>query len=232
MAFNIKNFKSNIDSYGYLKPSHFEVGVQSPNFMLGSSLINNGSSVSISNINDMMRFRIDQVKLPGISLMSNETRIYGVGTFQKMPYNAFLHDTTFTVLLDKKGDLWSFWYNWVRYIFESNGTESSSSLITSGGRVPSYTTKYKDDYSSTMQIIVYDQEGGVSSRVNLYEAFPSSVREVPLAWNDTQDLIRISISITYSHYSLENSALRSNAETEQIITEPYIPPEIVVGQPS
>jgi hypothetical protein len=138
-----------------------------------------------------------------------------------MPYNAFLHDTTFTVLVDKKSDLWHFWYNWVRYINEFNGTESTGRLTGPQSRIPSFNVKYKDDYSSTMQIIVYNQEGEVSSRVNLYEAFPSSVREVPLAWNDVGDLMRISVSITYANYSIENS---------QFVRS--LPPATTVGAPS
>jgi len=221
MAFNIDRFKSNIDAHGYLKPSHFEVGVQVPNFMTGAFLNNNSRLNSTNSLNDMLRYRIDQVKIPGASLMSAEVEVYGVGTKQKMPYNAFLHDTSFTVLIDKNSDLWHFWYNWTRYVNEFNGTESTGSLFGEQSRIPSFNVRYKDDYSSTMQIIIYNQEGEVSSRVNLYEAFPSSVREIPLAWNDVGDLMRISVSITYANYSIENS---------QIVRA--LPPEIEVGAPS
>lgn len=210
MAFNIDRFKSNLDSYGYLKNNIFEVGVQTPNFMLGGNLNNNGSFNSTRNINDMLKFRIDQTSVPGISLLSGDTAIYGVGPTQKMPYGAFFHDITFSILLDKKADLWQFWYNWVRYIFEFNGSEASSFNTRPGGgdiinSQPRFTTRYKDDYTSTMQIIMYNTTGEVVQRVNLYEAFPSSVREIPLSWNDHGDLLRIAVSITYSNFSIEGS---------------------------
>lgn len=222
MAFNIDRFKSNIDSFGYLKPSHFEVGVQVPQFMNGAFLNNNGRLNSTNSLNEILRYRIDQVKVPGASLMSAEVPVYGVGPNQKMPYNSYLHDTSFSVLIDKNSDLWHFWYNWVRYAVEFNGTESTGSLVGTQNRIPSFNVRYKDDYSSTMQIIVYNQEGEISSRVNLYEAFPSSVREIPLAWNDVGDLMRLSVSVTYANYSIENSQIRPA----------YIPPTTTVGAPS
>jgi hypothetical protein len=210
MPFNIDSFKSNLDSYGYLKNNIFEVGVQTPNFMLGGVLNNNGILSSPTTINNMMKFRIDQTSVPGVSILSGDHPIYGVGPTQKMPYGAFFHDITFSILLDKKADLWQFWYNWVRYIFEFNGTEPNSRNFNIAGgvgseRTPAFTTRYKDDYSSTMQIVMYDINGNVVQRINLYEAFPSSVREIPLSWNDHGDLLRIAVSITYSHFSIEGS---------------------------
>jgi hypothetical protein len=202
MAFNIQSFKSNISSFGYLKPSHFEVGVAPPRFMQGAQLISSNGVSSVASMTDRLRFRIDQVVIPGASLMSSEVQVYGVGVQQKMPFNAFLHDSNFTVLVDKKAELWHFWYNWVRYINEFNGTETTAQL-----RNPSFNVRYKDDYSTTMQIVMYDDEGEVNTRVNLYEAFPSSVREIPLAWNDTGDLMRIAVSVTYSSYSIVGSNL-------------------------
>jgi hypothetical protein len=211
MAFNLDRFKSNLDSYGYLKNNIFEVGVQTPNFMLGSVLNNNGNISSMTDLNNIMKFRIDQTSVPGVSILSGDHAIYGVGPSQKMPYGAFFHDITFSILLDRKADFWNFWYNWVRYIYEFNGTEPNSRNFNIGGadgsyRTPGFTTRYKDDYSSMMQIIMYDTTGNVVQRVNLYEAFPSSVREIPLSWNDHGDLLRIAVSITYSHFSIEGSS--------------------------
>jgi hypothetical protein len=202
MAFNIQSFKSNISSFGYLKPNHFEVGVAPPRFMQGAQLRSSNSVSSVTSMTDRLRFRIDQVLIPGASLLSSEVQVYGIGVQQKMPFNAVLNDSNFTVLVDKKAELWHFWYNWVRYINEFNGTETTAQL-----RNPSFNVRYKDDYSTTMQIVMYDQEGEVNTRVNLYEAFPSSVREIPLAWNDTGDLMRIAVSITYSSYSIVGSNL-------------------------
>lgn len=210
MAFNIQNFKENLNSYGYIKNNKFEVFVQAPKFMIGKFLRVNNRETSINEANNLLRYRIEQVRVPGVNLLSTDVARYGIGITTKTPYSAQLYDTTISVLLDKNTDLWDFWYNWINGIFNFNGQEPNGNNIFNGGRIPTYTTEYKDEYSTNMMIVLYDDSKEVVKTINLYEAFPTSISQVPLGWNDTQDLLRLSISITYSNYSIVGSNLSSN----------------------
>lgn len=203
MGFNLNNFKSNISGYGYLKPHAFEVALSIPPILQNKKLESyDGTEKSLFNVtNDILRYRIDQVKIPGVSLLSAEVQRFGFGPTQKIPFNSYYHDTTFSILLDKKADLLHFWYDWMRTIFEFNGSES-------GIRIPKYVSKYKSEYTSTMQIFLYDQVGNIVKKINLYEAFPSSLLEMPLAWNDKGDLVRLATSITYSQFTIEGGGLK------------------------
>jgi hypothetical protein len=213
MAFNISEFKTNIEDYGYIKNNKFEVFVQSPAFLQNRYLVVNGKYTNISDMNNLLRFRIEQVKMPGISLNSIDTNRYGIGPTQKMPYNAQFVDTGFSILLDRNTDLWDFWYNWVNGIFNFNGQEPDGNNIFTGGRIPNYVTEYKDNYASNMMIVLYDDLKRVIKKINLYEAFPSSIRDIPLSWADTNNnLIALSVSITFSSYSIVGSSLNSNLE--------------------
>jgi len=60
-----------------------------------------------------------------------------------------------------------------------------------------------------MQIVMYDQEGNAVQRINLYEAFPTSLREVPLAWADDDNLVKINVSIAYTDYTITSSVLEN-----------------------
>lgn len=198
MAFNVNQFKSSIADFGKLRAHNYEVGVSIPAFMTGSTLISgDGTETSVNKIAERLRFRIDQVSIPPSQLLSAEIARYGIGPTQKIPYNAYFQDISFSVLLDKKADFWHFWYDWTRFIFEYNGTE------TPGERIPKYISRYKEEYTSTMQIVLYDEFKEVVKRINLYDAFPSGIRDIPLSWNDQQDLLRIGISISYSHYTID-----------------------------
>jgi hypothetical protein len=64
-----------------------------------------------------------------------------------------------------------------------------------------------------MQIVMYDSYGNTIQRINLYEAFPSSLREVALAWGQG-DLIRISVSVTYSSFTIVSSELEGYLSNE------------------
>ncbi len=205
MSFNIKNFKSNIVADGYLKNNYFEVWVQPPSFMQNSTISNvSGERGVNTSFSDMLRYRIEQVRVPGISLTSNDMRVYGIGPTQKMPYAAQIMDTTFSVLVDRRTDIWDFWYNWVNRIFNVNGADAS------GNRQPTYTTSYKEDYATTMVIVIYDNTGKVVRKINLLEAFPSALDDIPLAWNDTQGLIRLGVAITFTSYTTEEGEQRNN----------------------
>jgi hypothetical protein len=218
MAFNIKNVKTNIEDYGYLKQNKFEVFVQSPPIFQNSpSLNNNGNVLNVNTINDMHRFRIEQVRAPGVSLLSSDVRRYSIGPNQKFPYNAQYTDTTFSVLVDKDTFIWDFWYSWVNSIFNFNGTEASGNNLISGGRIPTYTTRYKDDYSTIIMIVIYDDFGNTVKTINLYDAFPSSVKEIPLAWGDSQGLLRLAVSITYSMYTIVGSNVENNSSQQSVV---------------
>lgn len=212
MAFNVNNFKANINDYGYIKNNKFEVFVQSPKFLQNKNMVVNGKTTNVSDMNNLLRFRIDQVNMPGISLTSVDTNRYGIGPTQKMPYNAQFVDTGFRILLDRNTDLWDFWYNWLNGIFNFNGQEADGNNIFTGGRIPNYVVEYKDNYSSNMTIVLYDDLGKTVKKINLYEAFPSSIKDIPLSWSDTtNNLLALSISITFSSYSIVGSNLNSNA---------------------
>lgn len=210
MAFNINTFKENVNSYGYAKNSKFEVFVQAPRILQNSTLNINGIQQTTDTINNVLRYRIDQVRAPGAFLLSTDTNRYGVGPTQKMPFNSQFSDTTFSILVDQRTFLWDFWYNWINAIFNFNGQEPNGNNLITGGRIPKYTLKYKEEYSTIMMIVIYNDFGETIKTINLYDAFPSSIAEIPLAWNDTQGLMRLAITVTYSQFSFVGSNFVSN----------------------
>jgi hypothetical protein len=201
MPFNISNLVSTIENYGYLKTSNFEVYIQPPRMLFGGS---SGNSLQTNEITNMQTFRIDQVKAPGISLISADVNRYGIGPTQKQPFNAQYSEITFSILCDAEGMIWQYWHNWINAIFEYNGTENA--FFGQSQKTPTYLTEYKSNYSTIMQIVMYDPSGYTVQRINLYEAFPTALREVNLAWGETDTLVKINVTIAYSEYTVVNSS--------------------------
>jgi len=217
MPFNINSFKANIEDNGYLKTNQFEVFVTPPPILVGKNLNMLGTPIGVKNVIEGMRFRIEQVRAPGISLVSSDVSRYGIGPTQKQPFNAQYQDLSFSIFVDGFGDTWQFWYNWIRTIFQFNGSENT--FISEGSnRLPTYTAEYKQNYSTTMQIVIYDTYGNSIQKINLYEAWPSSIREIALTWGQG-DLMRISVSITYSGFTLVGSALENFVQNGLTSTE-------------
>jgi hypothetical protein len=61
-----------------------------------------------------------------------------------------------------------------------------------------------------MQIVIYDMFGNAIQRINLYDAFPTTIRETQLSWNDNQNLMRLSVAISYKDYTIVGSSIEGN----------------------
>lgn len=211
MPFNINDFKTNIEDYGYLKTNLFEVYIQPPPIMFGNMLNSGGNLSQLNELSDLQTFRIDQVRTPGISLASADVSRYGAGPTQKQPFNAQFNEISFSVLCDDQALIWEYWYNWIRSVYEFNGTESSN--FGEANRFATYLSEYKSNYSTMMQIVMYDQEGNTVQRINLYDAFPTAMKDVPLAWADDGNMIKIDVSIAYTDYTITSSVLEPPMRT-------------------
>ena len=208
MPFNIDSIKANIENNGYLKNHSFEVIIAPPPVLQNRSVNILGTATNVRNIINNLSFRIEQVRAPGISLAMTQVSPLGYGVTYPMPHSAQLQDISFSILVDGFGEIWQFWYNWIRSIFEFSGNDSNR--VGTANRLPVYTTEYKQNYATIMQIVVYDMFGNAIQRINLHDAFPSAMREVQLAWNDSQNLMRLSVSISYSEFTIVGSALEGN----------------------
>lgn len=200
-GFNIEKFRSQLANHGYLDNNSFEVFIQPPPILLNSSISNQGTPSNISDITKNLAFRIDQVRAPGISIMSADINRYGVGPTQKMPYNAQFSEVNISVLGDHFCEFWQFWYHWTRAIFEFNTKNTAVA--------PSYSADYKENYSSIVMIVIYDHYGNMVQKINLFQAFPTGLREFPLSWGDS-NLMKINVSLAYTEYTIEGAAIESN----------------------
>lgn len=197
MPFNINSFRTNLRDFGYLDNNSFSVMVQTPPVLAGAFLSNQGTPRSTLNVARNMSFRIDQVRAPGISLQTVDINRYGVGPVQKQVYNAQFQEVNISVIGDHYCEFWQYWYQWERAIFQFNGTPLN--------QAPNYTAEYKSNYSSTIIIFIYDHFGNIIQKINLFEAFPTSIRDFQLSWGDP-NLLRINVSISYTEYTIEGSS--------------------------
>jgi hypothetical protein len=195
MPFNIEKFRTNIAKFGYLDNNSFNVYVQTPPILLNNVQNRN---IATGNIAENMSFRIDQVRAPGISLQTVDNSRYGVGPTQKQPYNAQFQEVSISMLGDHYCEFWQFWYNWTRAIFEYNSATPNGTA--------SYSSAYKNEYSSTVLIYFYDHFGRNIQRIDLFECFPASIREIPLSWGDS-NLMRFNVSLVYTEFVVESFGL-------------------------
>jgi len=50
-------------------------------------------------------------------------------------------------------------------------------------------------------------------KINLFEAFPTGIREIPLSWGDS-NLMKINVSLAYTEYTVEGSSVERNTSPQ------------------
>ena len=207
MAFNIKDFKSQIEKTGVLQTNKYDVTITLPPGLGAKSIIAaNGSTVGVANEGTRdLNYRCINASLPGIVMRTSDVNRFGLGINEKMPYSANYTDVSLTFLMDKSGAAYKFWYAWFNYIFGFNGEETNSNVYGTLGTNNDrsfYTTEYKDNYAGTVTIKVYDNFGEVSLVTSLLKAYPVSINDVALSWSDNNNLIKLTTNLTFREWVL------------------------------
>jgi len=213
-GFNVNTFKESIAQYGVIRTSHFDVVVTPPPmFTAGdSTLSNKGRVVEAQGLARVFTMRVEAVKIPGVALQAGPVARYGIGPTQKMPFSAEFIDTSFTFTCDKFGDLWNFWYQWVRGVFGFAGLDNSTGTSTMNTPA-SYQANYKADYAVTMSVLVYDDLGIVAQVVNLYDAFPVSINEQQVEWG-AKGVVKMTVGITFREMTVEGVGVGSTGNIQ------------------
>ena len=212
MPFNINTFKTNIEDFGYLKTSYFQVTITPPPILQDSANYNNNEAASINTIIQNISFRGDQIKIPGIVLNTVDINRYGVGPTQKMPISAQFDEISFSMISDDSGDIWQFWHNWAKGIFDFTGAAYASK--GNPNRLATYTNEYRDNYATTIEIKIFDDYGNLAQTIDLYEAYPSAVRDVPFSWGD-QNILKVNVNLTFKEYTIQGADIVPLAQQPQ-----------------
>jgi len=186
MAFNVSNFRANLTGTGsksVSKQSHYEIVVNLP------------KKISLSTRSrtsfDRLRFRCNSAELPGRTIQTTNYKHLGYGLTSKMGYDVVYNDMTMTMICSADLGEKSFFQAWQSSIV-GNHTRNQDTR-------PHQSLGYYDDYTSTVGIFQYDENGNVVYSMALLEAYPLVVNTMPLSW-ESQDLHQLTVSFTYKHF--------------------------------
>jgi len=207
MAFNILDFQSYIADTGVLQTNKYDVQITfDGDFGQLSIQGADGSTIGTNESTSDTQYRCINASLPGLTMRTADINRFGVGVSEKMPYSANYTDISLTFLVDRYGLQYNFWYTWFNYIFGISGEESSSNIYgtinNSGNKRSFYTAEYKDNYSATITITVYDNEGNPNIQATLLKAYPISINDTALSWTDNNNLIKLTTTITFREWVL------------------------------
>lgn len=215
-GFNINDFVSNLGPSGVLQTNKFLVGMYSPLIMQNTSI--NGTSTS--DVERLIQFRAESVKIPGVTLLTADVNRYGVGTLQAMPFTAQFTPNTISFISDRNGILYKYFYTWLNSIFDYSGTQLGGSNVIN--KNPSYRTEYKDNYVTDLHVYIYDNYGNQVQEIVMFKAFPKAVNDISLGWSNNNELLKVTVEFSYRDWSMVgvSSTLNSaqNIPTANIAT--------------
>lgn len=211
--FKLSEFITEVESRGVMRTNTFLV-----NFGLPVALRQPSETKSASL--EMMTLRCDSVQLPGMGFATIDgPPSLGYGPIEAIPYGAVFDDITCTFLVDARGDIHKFFYNWMNAIVNFNA-QGQTKLKDSTGPITGmkpYEVNFKDDITTTINIEVYDTGTGVSNdpsnkstrtgqkvmTARAYKAFPKILPSLDLSWGTTDEVVRLSIPFNYTDFNIE-----------------------------
>ena len=199
-----------VRQFGIEKPSLTYVGFTVP------KIFQREKTAQIRTLHDkVVSMRAERVNQPGVQVMTSGVRRYGVGPVEKKPFTANFNDINVSFIGDSQGVVHQFFYAWLNGIVRFDATPGGDSNIDQFNKMP-FEVEYKTDYGTTIDIIMYDEVQELIGTVRLHNAFPTAVGEIQRDWAGVNDLVRINVAFTYSHWSYEGDILGLKEPTREV----------------
>lgn len=189
MAFDINELRSAMNSFGgFSKTSKFHVRIYPKN-------TSNSSYIARS-----LEFICDSATLPGLSWQTDELRMSGYGNIEKRPYSSIFQDVQTTFFCDSDGKVLEFFHKWMQSIYNF---DSRAGRLRSTGGIKQNLFNYPDEYVGQVEITHFDDLGDEIVMYTLNDAYPLTVGDVQVAWEQNDQLTKIPITFTYTSWTSE-----------------------------
>jgi hypothetical protein len=191
-GFNIEQFKAYVGKNDVLSNNRFLARFYLP---IGLQGIDNDAAKT----SRQLEYWGENIIFPGISLNVHLHNRYGYGMFEKKPDKAIVQDMRAVFLGDGQGAIWSFFNQWVKLV-ANHDLRSGIDGQTGVRGVKPYILSYKNEYAVNIEIQVFDKYGDVQLHLMLRDAYPISIGDLPLDWNDNNTVMRIPVFFTFMDY--------------------------------
>jgi hypothetical protein len=221
---SIQKLKSNVLSsmQGISSTSRFLVTITAPNCFnsAGGEQVAATDSEQAEVLGDSAQsgfsrvylpFLCSSVNLPGFNVDTQDIYHYGYGYRSKMPSGQIFPDVTCTFYGDSRLLSKNFFTKWLQSIVNFNGAAPMNGTTTSNGAAP-FEIYYKEGergYQTTIDITLFDVRSETVATYKLHNAFPVSVSDVSLAWENSDQIYQFTVTFSYdfwtSTFTKENS---------------------------
>lgn len=184
MPFKISEFTADINKRGVLHSHSFEAKFRKPDCLSASNSTPENLSI-----------RCESASIPGVTLATAEgpPRL-GVGPNEAQPYGVTFDDITLGFVVDRKSEIYKYFYQWMNYIvgYSSIGNAESN-----------YEVGYRKKFMTEIEVTLFDASQKQIQKVTMRRAYPKSIAAVDLNWDSQGTLVKLSIPFSYKFYDIE-----------------------------
>jgi len=187
---NMDTFIANIKKGGLSRGNRYELMITAPSIAALSNFADNNGT-------EQLRYRVSTVSLPGKSIATSETKIYG--PVRLAPYQITYDQLSFSVYLSNDFRERQYFEDWMHYVVDYD----------------THRIRYYKDYSaSDMQLLVMDETNKVTNTYVFEESYPLSVGEVSMSYSN-EEPATCDISMAYRKYISKSSYTTSGGGREK-----------------
>lgn len=192
-GFDIEEFKSTISAHGILPTNLFLVTIL-PRQLGAYNAFYNQTIDSRT-----LSFFCLQTTLPGIDISVQANRTTGTGATENFPESAIFTDIGLNFIGDGKGHILSFFHNWLNNIVNFSGTNTNKF----------YRVAYKDTYTCTINITVFDPFSDKIIEYNLHDAFPYRLNQIQMEWGPSTTMMSVNTEFHYTTWNTNSFLINS-----------------------
>lgn len=199
MAFNVSEFRSQISSRkfdGVGSSSRFAVRIFPPTTFL------NGNSPTAQELS-MFCYGSN---IPGRTLNTIDYKRHAYGDVTAVPMGTVFEPLSLTFYGDTNYQVINFFQQWLDFIAEGGDTQATDTM-TSGRAWREIA--YKEDYQCTIELAGFNVAGTETMTYKFYNAFPVTLGEVALGWENNNEVIRVPVQFRYDYHTVEISGVTS-----------------------
>lgn len=198
--------RANIRKYGIQKPSFAIVNFALPKIFQPQQMMDGDeipSLVDVAEIATLARYRNDSFIQPGVQMSTSEIKRYGVGTIERKPVVPVFLDLPFRYINDSDGVLRRFFAYWMQGIINYQSLPTGAdAVVDKFGKRP-MEVEYKENYSTDIQIIQYNDANEKVMVINLYNAYPMHLSDISNSWGFQDQFTEFNVTYTYTHWDIE-----------------------------
>ena len=187
-GFDIEEFKSAIGTRGVLPTNLFLVTITPFSSEIKAAM--NRETLDHRSLS----FFCMKTSLPGVDLALEANMPLGTGPVENFPHRAIFTDIELQFIGDAKGQILSFFHNWLNTIVDFDDRRSNPKF---------YRVAYKDSYVCNINITVFDHQSDKILEYRLLDAFPYRINQIDMDWNNTNSMMNIGVNFQYKTWATD-----------------------------